>query len=311
MTVLIIAEHESQQLAPTICNAIQAAKQLGEVHVLLAGNNTESLAKNAAQLDGVQKVLRADAPHYENGLAEEIAPLVVSLAADYRYIITTSGAFGKNIAPRVAALLDCSQVSDVTEIIDKETFVHPIYAGNALETVKVSANITVLTIRNTAFDPVANTGGNAEVSTVAVTEAQNLSEFISKEIHKTDRPELTQAQVIVSGGRGLGSKEQFDALMLPLADVLGAAIGASRAAVDAEYAPNDWQVGQTGKVVAPQLYIAVGISGAIQHVAGMQDSKVIVAINKDAEAPIFNIADYGLVADLFDAVPELTDALKA
>lgn len=310
MTVLIIAEHENQQLAPTICNAIQAAKQLGEVHVLLAGNNTESLAKNAAQLDGVQKVLRADAPHYDNGLAEEIAPLVVSLAADYRYIITTSGAFGKNIAPRVAALLDCSQVSDVTEIIDKETFVHPIYAGNALETVKVSANVTVLTIRNTAFDPVASTGGHAEVSTVAVTEAQNLSEFISKEVHKTDRPELTQAQVIVSGGRGLGSKEQFDALMLPLADALGAAIGASRAAVDAEYAPNDWQVGQTGKVVAPQLYIAVGISGAIQHVAGMQDSKVIVAINKDSEAPIFNIADYGLVADLFDVVPELTQSLQ-
>lgn len=309
MNILVIAEHANQQLAPTTRNTVQAASQLGEVHLLLAASNTEALAKEAATFTGVSKVLTATAAHYENGLAEEIAPLVVALAGDYRYIITSSSAFGKNIAPRIAALLDCSQISDVTQIVDQETFVHPIYAGNAMETVKVSETHNVLTIRNTAFDPVATTG-NAEISPVASTEAQNLSEFIGKEIHKSDRPELTQARVIVSGGRGLGSKAQFDEVITPLADALGAAIGASRAAVDAEYAPNDWQVGQTGKVVAPELYIAVGISGAIQHLAGMQDSKVIVAINKDPEAPIFNIADYGLVADLFQAVPELTTALN-
>ena len=294
MTVLIIAEHDNQHLAAATRHAVTAGSKLGEVHVLVAG---------------VAKVLLADAEHYAGGLAEELAPLVVKLVAGYRYITAAASTFGKNLLPRVAALLDCPQVSDLTEIVDDKTFVRPIYAGNAFATVSSDAETLVLTFRTTAFAEAAASGGQAEVVQVEAAPAQGLSRFISRELVKSDRPELTQARVVVSGGRALGSVEQFNELLLPLADKLGAAIGASRAAVDADYAPNDYQVGQTGKVVAPELYIAIGISGAIQHTAGMQDSKVIVAINKDPEAAIFNIADYGLVADLFEAVPELTAAL--
>ena len=265
--------------------------------------------KRQKKVAGVAKVLVADAPYYAEGLAEELAPLVVKLAADYRYVAATATAFGKNLLPRVAALLDVPQVSDLTEVVDNSIFVRPIYAGNAFETVQSNSEKLVLTFRATAFDA-AGQGGNAEVVNVEATPAQNLSRFVNRQLSQSDRPELTQAKVIVSGGRALGSAEKFNEVLTPLADVLGAAIGASRAAVDAEYAPNDAQVGQTGKVVAPQLYFAIGISGAIQHVAGMQDSKVIVAINKDADAPIFNVADYGLVGDLFEVVPQLTEALK-
>lgn len=310
MSVLIIAEHNNQQLNPATLHAVTAAAKLGEVHVLVAGSNAVSVADAAKQVKGVAKVLLADAPHYGEGLAEEIAPLAVKLAADYRYIAATATAFGKNLLPRIAALLDVPQVSDLTEIIDGKTFVRPIYAGNAFETVQSDAAKLVLTFRATAFDAAENTGGNAEVAHTEALAAQNLSRFVGRELTQSGRPDLTQAKVVVSGGRALGSAEQFQAVLTPLADALGAAIGASRAAVDAEYAPNDVQVGQTGKVVAPQLYIAVGISGAIQHTAGMQDSKVIVAVNKDPDAPIFNVADYGLVGDLFDIVPKLTAALK-
>ena len=309
MTVLIIAEHDTQHLAAATRHAVTAGSKLGEVHVLVAGSGAAAVAEQAKQVAGVAKVLLADAEHYAGGLAEELAPLVVKLAAGYRYITAAASTFGKNLLPRVAALLDCPQVSDLTEIVDDKTFVRPIYAGNAFATVSSDAETLVLTFRTTAFAEAAASGGQAEVVQVEAAPAQGLSRFISRELVKSDRPELTQARVVVSGGRALGSVEQFNELLLPLADKLGAAIGASRAAVDADYAPNDYQVGQTGKVVAPELYIAIGISGAIQHTAGMQDSKVIVAINKDPEAAIFNIADYGLVADLFEAVPELTAAL--
>ncbi len=310
MTVLIIAEHDNQHLAAATRHTVTAGSKLGEVHVLVAGSGAAAVAEQAKQVAGVAKVLLADAEHYAGGLAEELAPLVVKLAAGYRYITAAASTFGKNLLPRVAALLDCPQVSDLTEIVDGKTFVRPIYAGNAFATVSSDAATLVLTFRTTAFAEAAASGGQAEVVQVEATPAQGLSRFISRELVKSDRPELTQARVVVSGGRALGSVEQFNELLLPLADKLGAAIGASRAAVDADYAPNDCQVGQTGKVVAPELYIAIGISGAIQHTAGMQDSKVIVAINKDPEAAIFNIADYGLVADLFEAVPELTAALS-
>ena len=311
MTVLIIAEHNNQQLNHATLHAVTAAAKLGEVHVLVAGNAAAAVAEQAKQVAGVAKVLLADAPHYGEGLAEELAPLVVQLAADYSSIGATATAFGKNLLPRVAALLAVQQVSDLTEVVDEKTFVRPIYAGNAFKTLRSKQDKLVLTFRATAFEAAATEGSNAEIVEVAATPAQNLSRFISRELIQSDRPELTQAKVVVSGGRALGSAEQFKNIMEPLADSLGAAIGASRAAVDAEYAANDTQVGQTGKVVAPQLYIAVGISGAIQHTAGMQDSKVIVAINKDPDAPIFNIADYGLVGDLFEVVPQLTAALKA
>lgn len=311
MTVLIIAEHNNQQLNPATLHAVTAAAKLGEVHVLVAGNGAAAVADAAKNITGVSKVLLADAAHYADGLAEELAPLVVNLAGSYSHIGATATAFGKNLLPRIAALLDCSQISDLTEIIDAQTFVRPIYAGNAFATVKSNEAKLALTFRATAFDAAAATGGEAEVESVAATPAQNLSRFVNRELTQSDRPELTQAKVIVSGGKALGSAEQFNAMLTPLADTLGAAIGASRAAVDAGYAPNDYQVGQTGKVVAPELYIAVGISGAIQHLAGMQDSKIIVAINKDPDAPIFNVADYGLVEDLFTAIPELTAALKS
>ena len=311
MSVLIIAEHDNQQLNPATLHAVSAAAKVGDVHVLVAGEAAGAVAEAARKISGVSKVLLAQAPHYAAGLAEELAPLVVQLAADYSSIGATATAFGKNLLPRVAALLDVQQVSDLTEVVDEKTFVRPIYAGNAFKTLRSKQDKLVLTFRATAFEAAATEGSNAEIVEVAATPAQNLSRFISRELIQSDRPELTQAKVVVSGGRALGSAEQFKNIMEPLADSLGAAIGASRAAVDAEYAANDTQVGQTGKVVAPQLYIAVGISGAIQHTAGMQDSKVIVAINKDPDAPIFNIADYGLVGDLFEVVPQLTAALKA
>ena len=311
MSVLIIAEHDNQQLNPATLHAVSAAAKLGDVHVLVAGEAAGAVAEAARKISGVSKVLLAQAPHYAAGLAEELAPVVVQLAADYSSIGATATAFGKNLLPRVAALLDVQQVSDLTEVVDEKTFVRPIYAGNAFKTLRSKQDKLVLTFRATAFEAAATEGSNAEIVEVAATPAQNLSRFISRELIQSDRPELTQAKVVVSGGRALGSAEQFKNIMEPLADSLGAAIGASRAAVDAEYAANDTQVGQTGKVVAPQLYIAVGISGAIQHTAGMQDSKVIVAINKDPDAPIFNIADYGLVGDLFEVVPQLTAALKA
>lgn len=310
MSVLIIVEHDNKQLNPTALHAVTAAAKLGKVDLLVAGNGASAVVEFAKQVAGVKKVLVADAAHYAEGLAEELAPLVVKLAADYRYVAATATTFGKNLLPRVAALLDVPQISDLTEIVDNTTFVRPIYAGNAFETVQADSEKLVLTFRATVFDAVAAQGGNAEVINVEATPAQNLSRFVNRQLSHSDRPELTQAKVIVSGGRALGSAEKFNEVLTPLADVLGAAIGASRAAVDAEYAPNDAQVGQTGKVVAPQLYFAIGISGAIQHVAGMQDSKVIVAINKDADAPIFNVADYGLVGDLFEIVPQLTEVLK-
>lgn len=310
MSVLIIAEHDNKQLNPATLNAVTAAAKLGKVDLLVAGSGVSAVVESAKQVAGVEKVLVADAAHYAEGLAEELAPLVVKLAADYRYIAATATTFGKNLLPRVAALLDVPQISDLTEIVDNTTFVRPIYAGNAFETVQADSEKLVLTFRATAFDAAPVQGGHAEVVNVEAIPAQNLSRFVNRKLSHSDRPELTQAKVIVSGGRALGSAEKFNEVLTPLADVLGAAIGASRAAVDAEYAPNDAQVGQTGKVVAPQLYFAIGISGAIQHVAGMQDSKVIVAINKDADAPIFNVADYGLVGDLFEIVPQLTEALK-
>lgn len=310
MTVLILAEHDGKQLNIATQYAVSAVQKLGEVHILVAGSGSFNVAEQASRINGVARVLYADAAHFVEPLAEEIAPLVVSLAAPYTHIVATATALGKNIMPRVAALLDCSQVSDLIDIIDCKTFIRPIYAGNALVTVQSEEAKLVLTIRASAFQA-AEIGENmAGIDSVAVTPAQSLSRFVSRELTKSDRPELTQARVVVSGGRALGSAEQFDEIMTPLADVLGAAIGASRAAVDAGYAPNDVQVGQTGKIVAPELYVAVGISGAIQHIAGMQDSKIIVAINKDPDAPIFHLADFGIVGDLFEIVPELTNALK-
>ncbi|WP_277074145.1 electron transfer flavoprotein subunit alpha/FixB family protein [Simonsiella muelleri] len=311
MTVLVIAEHNNQTLNPVTLHAIGAAAKLGDVHLLVAGFQAASVVEQAKKIAVVNQVLYSDVAHYEHGLPEEIAPLVVSVANDYSHFVVAASAFGKNLAPRVAALLDCSQISDLTEIIDNKTFVRPIYAGNAFITVQSDEPKLVLTVRATAFDAVADAGGNANVQNLVATNAVNSSRFVSRELTQSDRPELTQARVVVSGGRALGSAEQFNAVLTPLADELGAAIGASRAAVDAEYAPNDSQVGQTGKIVAPELYVAVGISGAIQHVAGMQDSKIIVAINKDPDAPIFNIADFGMVGDLFEIVPNLTKQLKS
>lgn len=311
MSVLIIAEHNNHQLNQSTLHAIQAAAPLGETDVLVAGFHAESVAEQVRQVAGVHHVLLAEAEHYAEGLAEELAPLIVRLASSYAYIAATATGFGKNVLPRVAALLDCSQVSDLTKIIDKHTFVRPVYAGNVDATVHSDEAQLVLTFRATAFAAAAvEQGRNAPIENVAPTAAQNISRFVSRALTQSDRPELTQAKVVVSGGRALGSAEQFNQVLLPLADKLNAAIGASRAAVDAGYAPNDVQVGQTGKVVAPDLYIAVGISGAIQHVAGMHGSKVIVAINKDPEAPIFKVADYGLVADLFTAVPEFVTELS-
>ncbi len=310
MTALVIAEHDNKSVKGATLNTITAAAQAGgEVHVLIAGHNASGAAEAAAKIAGVAKVLHADAAGLEHGLAENVAAQVVALAGNYSHLVFPATAAGKNVAPRVAALLDVAQVSDISKVIAADTFERPIYAGNAVATVQSSDKILVLTVRTTGFDPAAATGGSATVESVAASADNAGVSFLGSEIAKNDRPELTAAKIIVSGGRALGSSEKFDEVLTPLADKLGAALGASRAAVDAGYAPNDWQVGQTGKIVAPQLYIAAGISGAIQHLAGMKDSKVIVAINKDPEAPIFSVADYGLEADLFTAVPELVKAL--
>ena len=314
MSVLVIAEHDNATLKGATLNTVTAAAEIakagaGDVHVLVAGHNAQAAAAQAAQIAGVSKVLHAEDAGLEHGLAENVAAQVLALANSYSHIVFAATASGKNIAPRVAAKLDVGQISDITKVISADTFERPIYAGNAIATVQASDAVKVLTVRTTGFDPAAASGGSAAVeSTVAQPASANVT-FLGSEIAKMDRPELTAAKIIVSGGRALGSSEKFMEVMTPLADKLGAAMGASRAAVDAGYAPNDWQVGQTGKIVAPQLYVACGISGAIQHLAGMKDSKVIVAINKDGEAPIFSVADYGLEADLFVAVPELVAAV--
>ena len=312
MTTLIIAEHDNAVLKAATLNTIAAATRIGgDIHVLVAGSNCAAVAHAAAAVAGVTKVLHADAAHYEAHMAESLAELVrsrVRADAGYTHVLAPATAFGKNVLPRVAALLDASQVSDVIAIESPDTFLRPFYAGNALARVQSKDAIKVLSIHTTAFDPVGS-GGTAAVETLDAAGDLGLTTLVGREVVKLERPELAAATVIVSGGRGLGAADKFHAVLEPLADKLGAAIGASRAAVDAGYAPNDYQVGQTGKIVAPQLYVAVGISGAIQHLAGMKDSKVIVAINKDAEAPIFQVADYGLVADLFTAVPELVTAL--
>ncbi|MBV7458552.1 MULTISPECIES: electron transfer flavoprotein subunit alpha/FixB family protein [unclassified Acidovorax] len=310
MSVLVIAEHNNASIKGATLNTVTAAVACGgDVHVLVAGHNAGAAAGAAAQIAGVAKVIHADAPGLEHGLAENVAAQVLAIAGNYSHILFPATASGRNVAPRVAAKLDVAQVSDITKVISADTFERPIYAGNAIATVQSADSVKVITVRATGFDAAAATGGSAAVETAAATADAGKSSFMGSEIAKSDRPELTAAKIIVSGGRALGSKEKFDEVMTPLADKLGAALGASRAAVDAGYAPNDWQVGQTGKIVAPQLYIAAGISGAIQHLAGMKDSKVIVAINKDPEAPIFSVADYGLEADLFTAVPELVKAL--
>ena len=310
MTILVIAEHDNASLKASTLNAVAAATAIGgDVHVLVAGENAGAAATAAAAVAGVAKVLHADSAALGNALAENIAAQVLAVASAYSHLVFPATSNGKNIAPRVAAKLDVAQVTDVTKVVSADTFERPIYAGSAMATVQATDGTKVLTVRTTAFDPAAATGGAAAVESIAAVADSGKTTFISRELAKSDRPELTAAKIVVSGGRALGSAEQFNAIMSPLADTLGAALGASRAAVDAGYAPNDLQVGQTGKIVAPQLYVAAGISGAIQHLAGMKDSKVIVAINKDAEAPIFSVADYGLVADLFTAVPELTAAL--
>ena len=309
MSILILADHENGALHAGTYNAVAAGQALGgDIHVLVAGNDCATTAQAAAKIDGVAKVLTADAEIYGHGLAENVAPLVVQLAKGYSHILAPSATSGKNILPRVAALLDVQQISDITAVESADTFVRPIYAGNALATVQSSDKVKVITVRTTAFEPAAAEGGSATIEALASGADAALSAFLGQELTKSERPELTTAKIVISGGRGMQSGENF-AMLERIADKLGAAVGASRAAVDAGYVPNDYQVGQTGKVVAPDLYIAVGISGAIQHLAGMKDSKVIVAINKDEEAPIFQVADYGLVADLFTAVPELEAAL--
>ncbi len=310
MTTLVIAEHDNATIKGATLNTVTAALACGgEVHVLVAGHNAAAAAQAAAHIAGVAKVIHADSANLADALAENVAAQVLALAGNYSHILFAATAAGKNVAPRVAAKLDVAQVSEITKVISPDTFERPIYAGNAIATVQSGDATKVITVRSTGFDAAAASGGSAAVEVLAAATGAGKSQFVGREMTKNDRPELTAAKIIVSGGRALGSKEQFDAVMEPLADKLGAAMGASRAAVDAGYAPNDLQVGQTGKIVAPQLYVAVGISGAIQHLAGMKDSKVIVAINKDPEAPIFSVADYGLEADLFVAVPELVNAL--
>lgn len=310
MTSLVIAEHDNATIKGATLNTVTAAVACGgDVHVLVAGENAAAAAAAAAQIAGVSKVIHADGASLKDGLAENLTAQVLAIAGNYSHILFPATASGKNVAPRVAAKLDVGQISDITAVISADTFERPIYAGNAVATVQSSDATKVITVRGTGFDAAAATGGAAAVETTAAVTDSGKSAFVGREVTKNDRPELTAAKIIVSGGRALGSAEKFNEVMTPLADKLGAAIGASRAAVDAGYAPNDLQVGQTGKIVAPQLYIAAGISGAIQHLAGMKDSKVIVAINKDAEAPIFSVADYGLEADLFVAIPELVKAL--
>ncbi len=311
MSILIIADHDHASIKASTLNAVTAAIVLasGEVHVLVAGHNAGAAAQAAAQIAGVSKVLHADAQHLADQAAENIAPQVMQIAADYSHILAAATANGKNIAPRLAAMLDCAQVSDIIKVVSPDTFVRPIYAGNAFATVQATDAKKVITVRTTGFDAASATGGSATITQIPAAQNSGLTSVISRDQVKLERPELTAAKVIVSGGRGLGSGEKYREVLEPLANKLNAAMGASRAAVDAGYVPNDYQVGQTGKIVAPQLYIAVGISGAIQHLAGMKDSKVIVAINKDPDAPIFSVADYGLVGDLFALVPELVAEL--
>ncbi len=309
MTALVIAEHDNASIKGATLNTVTAAIACGgEVHVLVAGHNAAAAAAAAAQIAGVAKVLHADSPALSHGLAENVAAQVLAVAGNYTHILFPATAGGKNVAPRVAAKLDVAQISDITRVVSPDTFERPIYAGNAIATVQSTDATQVITVRTTGFDAAAQ-GGSAAIESLSAVADSGKSQYMGSEIAKSDRPELTAAKIIVSGGRALGSSEKFNEVMTPLADKLGAALGASRAAVDAGYAPNDWQVGQTGKIVAPQLYVACGISGAIQHLAGMKDSKVIVAINKDPEAPIFSVADYGLEADLFAAVPELVGKL--
>ncbi len=310
MTTLVVAEHDNARLRGATLNTVTAALACGgEVHVLVAGENAAAVAKAAAQVQGVAKVLHADSPALGAQLAENLAAQVLSLAGGYSHILFPATAGGRNTAPRVAAKLDVAQVSDITKVLGPDTFERPIYAGNAIATVRSADAVKVVTVRSTGFEAAPAMGGSAAVETIPTVADSGQSVFVGRELTQSDRPELTAAQIIVSGGRALGSAEKFTELLTPLADKLGAALGASRAAVDSGYAPNDWQVGQTGKIVAPTLYIACGISGAIQHLAGMKDSKVIVAINKDPEAPIFSVADYALEADIFTAVPELTQQL--
>jgi electron transfer flavoprotein alpha subunit len=311
MPILVIAEHDHGTLKGATLNTVTAALQCGgDVHVLIAGQDASGAAQAASKIQGVAKVLHADGPSLKEQLAENVATQVLAIARNYSHLLFPATAHGKNVAPRVAALLDVAQISDASKVIAPDTFERPIYAGNAIATVQSTDAIKVVTVRTTGFDPAQADGGSAPIETLDAVADGGTSRFLGAEIVKLDRPELTAAKIIVSGGRALGSNDKFTSVLTPLADKLGAALGASRAAVDAGYAPNDWQVGQTGKIVAPQLYIAAGISGAIQHLAGMKDSKVIVAINKDEEAPIFSVADYGLVADLFTAVPELTEKVS-
>ncbi len=309
MVALVIAEHDNAHLKAVTLNTVTAAAQCGgDVHILVAGSGCGAVAEAAAKVAGVAKVLVADAPHFADGLAENVAEQILAVAGNYSHILAPASAHGKNVLPRVAAKLDVAQISEITRVDAPDTFERPIYAGNAIATVQSTDNVKVITVRGTGFDAASAEGGSAAVETVAAVADSGKSAFVGRELAKSDRPELTGAKVVVSGGRGMGSGENFK-ILEPLADKLGAAMGASRAAVDAGYVPTDWQVGQTGKIVAPQLYIAVGISGAIQHLAGMKDSKTIVAINKDPEAPIFSVADYGIVGDLFEVVPALVKEL--
>ena len=315
MAVLVVAEHDNGTIRKATLNAVTAAQKLApaqgsELHVLVAGHQAHEAAKAAAQVGGVSKVLHADAPHLAEFLAENVASLVAALAKDYSHVLAPATSNGKNVMPRVAALLDVQQISDISAVESGDTFVRPIYAGNALATVRSKDPVKVITVRTTAFDAAPATGGAAAIEPVTAPADSGLSAFVSREVSKSERPELTAAKIIVSGGRGMASGENFTKVLEPRAAKLGAAMGASRAAVDAGFVPNDWQVGQTGKIVAPDLYVAVGISGAIQHLAGMKDSRVIVAINKDEEAPIFQVADYGIVGDLFQIVPNLVEELK-
>ncbi len=310
MATLVLAEHDGKAVRKSTLNTVAAAQKIGgDIHVLVAGHNCGDAAKAAAQVAGVAKVLHADSAALADDLSENVAALIVSLAKGYSHVLAPATPNGKNVLPRAAALLDVQQISDIIAVEGADTFVRPIYAGNALATVQSSDAIKVITVRTTGFDAVAASGGSAAVESVAAPADSGLSSFVGREVAKSERPELTSARVVVSGGRGMGSGENFK-LLEPLADKLNAAMGASRAAVDAGFVPNDWQVGQTGKIVAPELYIAIGISGAIQHLAGMKDSRVIVAVNKDEEAPIFSVADYGIVGDLFQVVPQLVDELK-
>jgi electron transfer flavoprotein alpha subunit len=310
MAILVFAEHDTSALKKATLSTIAAAQKIGgEIHLLVAGHDCGAAANAASQVAGVAKVLHADAPQLDDEIAENVAALIVSLAKGYTHVLAPATSNGKNVMPRAAALLDAQQVSEIIAVEGPETFVRPIYAGNALATVQSADAIKVITVRATGFDAVAATGGNAPVESIAAPADSGLSSFVGREVQKSERPELTSARVVVSGGRGMGSGENFK-LLEPLADKLNAAMGASRAAVDAGFVPNDWQVGQTGKIVAPEIYFAVGISGAIQHLAGMKDSRVIVAINKDEEAPIFQVADYGIVGDLFKVIPELIEELK-